>query len=82
MLTGFQFSRAPIGFIPELDQGYLITVDPAAARLVAGADGRGGARRARIILGTPGVAHAVAFSGLDGATLTNAPNAGAIFTSL
>src|ERR1700755_80740 len=25
-LTGFQFARAPTGFIPEQDQGYLITV--------------------------------------------------------
>jgi len=25
-LTGLQFSRAPTGFIPQLDQGYLITV--------------------------------------------------------
>ena len=25
-LTGWQFSRAPTGFIPQQDQGYLITV--------------------------------------------------------
>ena len=25
-LTGWQFARAPTGFIPEQDQGYLITV--------------------------------------------------------
>ncbi len=25
-ITGFQFFRAPTGFIPEQDQGYLITV--------------------------------------------------------
>ena len=35
-----------------------------------------------IILGTPGVEHAVPFSGFDGATFTNASNAGAIFSPL
>src|SRR5260221_10558774 len=30
---------------------------------------------------TPGVRHAVPFAGFDGATFTNAPNAGAIFSS-
>ena len=25
-VAGFQFARAPTGFIPEQDQGYLITV--------------------------------------------------------
>ena len=35
-----------------------------------------------IILGTPGVKHAVPFSGFDGATFTNASNAGAIFSPL
>jgi hydrophobe/amphiphile efflux-1 (HAE1) family protein len=81
-LTGLQFSRAPVGFIPELDQGYLITVVqlPAGASL-ARTDAVVQAAT-KIILDTPGVAHAVAFAGLDGATLTNAPNAGAIFVPL
>ena len=81
-LTGWQFSRAPTGFIPELDQGYLITViqlPPGASLARTDAVVRAAAK---IILGTPGVEHAVPFAGLDGATLTNAPNAGAIFSSL
>ena len=81
-LTGFQFSRAPTGFIPELDQGYLITVlqlPPGASLARTDAVVR---KATQIILETPGVEHAVAFSGLDGATLTNAPNAGAIFTPM
>jgi HAE1 family hydrophobic/amphiphilic exporter-1 len=81
-LTGFQFSRAPTGFIPEQDQGYLITV----LQLPPGASlGRTDAvvrEAAKIILDTPGVAHAVPFAGFDGATFTNAPNAGAIFSGL
>ena len=81
-LTGWQFSRAPTGFIPELDQGYLITVvqlPPGASLARTDAVVR---RAAKIILDTPGVAHAVGFSGLDGATLTNASNAGAIFSPM
>ncbi len=81
-LTGYQFSRAPTGFIPELDQGYLITViqlPPGASLSRTDAVVRAATK---IILDTPGVEHAVAFSGLDGATLTNAPNAGAIFSAL
>jgi hydrophobe/amphiphile efflux-1 (HAE1) family protein len=81
-LTGFQFSRAPTGFIPQLDQGYLITV----VQLPPGASlARTDAvihEAARIVLGTEGVAHAVPFAGFDGATFTNAPNAGAIFSAL
>ncbi|MGH6921728.1 MAG: efflux RND transporter permease subunit, partial [Geminicoccaceae bacterium] len=81
-LTGYQFSRAPTGFIPEQDQGYLITV----LQLPPGASlGRTDAvvrEATRIVLDTPGVEHAVPFAGFDGATFTNAPNAGAIFSGL
>ena len=35
-----------------------------------------------MILATPGVKHAVAFVGFDGATFTNAPNTGVIFVDL
>ena len=54
-LTGYQFSRAPTGFIPEQDQGYLITV----LQLPPGASlGRTDAvvrEAAKVILETPGV---------------------------
>ncbi len=78
-LTGWQFARAPTGFIPNQDQGYLITVvqlPPGASLARTDAVVR---RIARILLDTPGVAHVVPFAGFDGATFTNAPNAGAIF---
>ena len=81
-LTYYQFSRTPVGFIPEQDQGYLIN----AVQLPPGASlGRTEAvvedlsSRIRKI---DGVENTVAFAGLDGATLTNAPNAGAIFATL
>jgi HAE1 family hydrophobic/amphiphilic exporter-1 len=81
-LAGWQFARAPTGFIPTQDQGYLITVLqlPAGASL-ARTDAV--VRQAtEIILHTPGIRHAVPFAGFDGATFTNAPNAGAIFSGL
>jgi HAE1 family hydrophobic/amphiphilic exporter-1 len=81
-LTGLQFSRAPTGFIPEQDQGYLITViqlPPGASLDRTDAVVR---QAAEIILGTDGIEHAVPFAGFDGATFTNASNAGAIFSGL
>ena len=81
-LTAWQFSRAPTGFIPQQDQGYLITVlqtPPGASLARTDAVVR---KAARAILEIPGVAHVVPFAGLDGASFTNAPNAGAIFSSL
>src|SRR5262249_9228325 len=81
-LTGRQFQRAPTGFIPQQDQGYLITViqlPPGSSLARTDAVVR---QATKIILETPGVVHAVPFAGFDGATFTNAPNAGAIFSGL
>jgi HAE1 family hydrophobic/amphiphilic exporter-1 len=81
-LTGWQFERAPTGFIPQQDQGYLITVlqlPPGSSLARTDAVVR---KATRIILDTPGVAHAVPFSGFDAATFTNAPNSGAIFVPM
>jgi hydrophobe/amphiphile efflux-1 (HAE1) family protein len=81
-LTAWQFDRAPTGFIPQQDQGYLITVlqlPPGASLERTDAVVR---RAAKIILATEGVAHVVPFAGFDGATFTNAPNAGAIFVPM
>ncbi len=81
-LTGYQFGRSPTGFIPDQDLGYLITViqlPPGASLERTDAVVR---QATEIILGTPGVEHAVPFSGFDGATFTNASNAGAIFSPL
>jgi hydrophobe/amphiphile efflux-1 (HAE1) family protein len=81
-LTGWQFGRAPTGFIPAQDQGYLITViqmPPGSSLARTDAVVR---RAAQIIRETPGVAHSVSFAGFDGATFTNASNAGAIFSPM
>ena len=42
-----EFRKTPIGFIPQLDRGYLIVVIAAAARRLAGAHRRGAAARGR-----------------------------------
>jgi len=77
-----EFRKTPIGFIPQLDAGYLITVTqlpPAAALARTDEVNR---RAVELALTVPGVAHAVNFVGFSGATRTNAPNAGAIFIVL
>jgi hydrophobe/amphiphile efflux-1 (HAE1) family protein len=72
----------PTGLIPQLDRGYLI----AAFQLPPGASlARTDAvirRASEIILARPGVQNSVAFTGFDGGTFTNAPNAGVIFVPL
>jgi hypothetical protein len=68
-----EFRKAPSGFIPQLDAGYLIVVTqlPGGASLA-----RTDALNKRVVdiaLQTPGIAHAVNFAGFSGATFTNAP---------
>jgi hydrophobe/amphiphile efflux-1 (HAE1) family protein len=81
-LTYFQFARTPSGFIPPLDRAYFIaaiSLPPGATLERTDAVVR---RAADLLLKRPGVGHAVAFAGFDGATFTNAPNAGVIFVTL
>ncbi len=75
-------ARRPIGFIPQLDRGYLIVVTqlPPAASLARTDEVN--RRAVDIALKVPGVAHAVNIVGFSGATFTSAPNAGAIFVTL
>ena len=79
LVGGFEFTRAPSGFIPEQDQGYFITVvqlPPGSSLERTDAIIQ---KVVQIASGNPGVAHTVAFAGLDGATRTYASNAGAVF---
>jgi multidrug efflux pump len=76
------FRSVPTGFIPALDQGYLITV-------IQLPDGASLERTdavvqqvAEIALGVEGVTYAVEFVGFSGATRANAANAAAIFVGL
>jgi hydrophobe/amphiphile efflux-1 (HAE1) family protein len=81
-VAGVQFARTPTGFIPEQDQGYLITVlqlPPGASlqrtELVV-------KQAIDIILATPGIEHVAPFAGLDATTFTVASNSGTIFSGL
>jgi multidrug efflux pump len=81
-LTYFQFTRAPSGFIPPLDRAYFIaaiTLPPGASLERTDQVVR---KASDLLLSRPGVAHAVSFAGFDGATFTNAPNAGVVFVPL
>jgi hydrophobe/amphiphile efflux-1 (HAE1) family protein len=82
VLTGNRLLSTPTGLIPQLDRSYFI----AAMQLPPGSTLERADRLVRqasdMIVNTPGVAHAVAFVGFDGATFTNAPNTGVIFVPL
>jgi len=77
-----EFSKAPRGFIPALDRGYLIVVSqlPPGASLARTDEVQ--RRVVDIALKVPGVKAAVNIVGFSGATFTNAPNAGAAFLVL
>jgi hydrophobe/amphiphile efflux-1 (HAE1) family protein len=77
-----EFRKTPIGFIPQLDAGYLITVTqlpPAASLSRTDEVNR---KAVDLALQVPGVAHAVSIVGFSGATRTNTSNAGAVFVVL
>ncbi len=81
-VTTWQFNRAPTGFIPAQDEGYLITIIqlPPGSSLARTNDVV--MQATKLMLETPGVINTAAFAGLDGATFTNASNAAAIFSVL
>ena len=80
--AGFEFSRIPTGFIPEQDQGYLITVlqlPPGSSLTRTEAVVR---QAIDIILHTRGIEHVAPFAGLDATTFTVSSNSGTIFSGL
>ena len=81
-LAGMQFTRAPTGFIPEQDQGYLITVLQLPPGATLDRTETVVKRAIEIILNTPGIEHVAPFAGLDATTFTVASNAGTIFSGL
>jgi hydrophobe/amphiphile efflux-1 (HAE1) family protein len=81
-VTGVQFARTPTGFIPEQDQGYLISVvqlPPGATLERTEAVVK---KAVEIIMTTQGVEHVAPFAGLDATTFTVASNSGTIFSGL
>ena len=81
-VAGVEFVRTPTGFIPEQDQGYLITVLQLPPGASLGRTEQVVKQAIDIILKTPGVEHVAPFAGLDATTFTVASNAGAIFSGL
>jgi hydrophobe/amphiphile efflux-1 (HAE1) family protein len=81
-VAGFQFARAPTGFIPEQDQGYLITVVQLPPGATLDRTEAVVKKAIDIIMSTPGVEHVAPFAGLDATTFTIASNAGTIFSGL
>ncbi|MFM9941841.1 MAG: efflux RND transporter permease subunit [Hyphomicrobiaceae bacterium] len=81
-LAGWLVMNTPSGFIPATDRGIVIV----SMSLPAGASiERTDAvvrQASEIILNTPGFKHTSGYSGLSGATFTNASNAAAIFCVL
>ena len=80
--AGLEFARIPTGFIPEQDQGYLITVlqlPPGSSLTRTEAVVR---QAIDIILHTRGIEHVAPFAGLDATTFTVSSNSGTIFSGL
>ena len=82
LITGFEFGRVPKGFIPAMDQQYFITL----VQLPPGASlSRTDAVVKEVIdkaLDIDGVENAIAFTGFDAASNTNASNTAAVFLPL
>jgi hydrophobe/amphiphile efflux-1 (HAE1) family protein len=81
-LTGWRLTATPTGFIPEQDQGFLIGVvqlPPGSSldRTSAIVD-----KAYDIAAHTDGVTDGAAFAGLDGASFSQASNAGVFFIKL
>ncbi|RSY86032.1 multidrug efflux RND transporter permease subunit [Sphingomonas koreensis] len=79
--TGLIFTATPAGFIPAQDQGYAL----AAIQLPAGSSieetDRVLKKAVKKLLEVPGTEAAVMFSGFDGASGTQASNAGAAYVT-
>src|SRR5271165_4888679 len=82
VLTYFQFTLAPTGFVPQQDKGYLLLnvqlPDSAAADRTQKVMAHVGA----LARGTPGVAHTVGISGQSLILNANAPNVGSMYVLL
>jgi len=81
-VAGVEFWRAQTGFIPEQDQGYLITIVqlPPGATLARTEEVM--RQATEIILNTRGIEHVAPFAGLDATTSTVASNSATIFSGL
>jgi multidrug efflux pump subunit AcrB len=82
VLTGWQFSRAPTGFIPQQDKGYLLLNVQLADAAAVDRTQRTLDRIERVALEMPGVAHTLAVAGRSLILNANAPNLGSVYVIL
>jgi hydrophobe/amphiphile efflux-1 (HAE1) family protein len=81
-LTYWEFTRTPIGFIPQQDKGYLILNVQLPDAASVERTRRLMARIEKAALATPGVAHTVGISGQSLILNANAPNFGSMYVML
>jgi multidrug efflux pump len=81
-LTGWQFTTAPMGFIPQQDKGYLIVNVQLPDAASVDRTMRVMAHIERLALETPGVEHTVGVSGQSFFLNANAPNLGSLYVLL
>jgi hydrophobe/amphiphile efflux-1 (HAE1) family protein len=81
-VASLEFWHAPTGFIPEQDQGYLITILQLPPGASLARTERVVKRAIDIMLTTKGVEHVAPFVGLDATTSTVASNSATIFPGL
>jgi hydrophobe/amphiphile efflux-1 (HAE1) family protein len=77
-----QFRTTPVGFIPQVDGGYVILVVQLPPGSSLARTDVVQQRALDIAMTVPGIAHGANIVGFSGATFTNAPNSGAIFLVL
>ncbi|HTU16646.1 MAG TPA: efflux RND transporter permease subunit, partial [Gemmataceae bacterium] len=81
-MTWWQFTRAPSGFIPQQDKGYLILNVSLPDSAAVGRTQKIMARIDDLVRQTPGVAHTVGVSGQSFILSANAPNLGSFYVLL
>src|SRR6185437_16183290 len=82
VMTWLQFTRAPSGFIPQQDKGYLILNMSLPDSAAVGRTQRIMSRIDALVRETPGVAHTVGVSGQSFILNANAPNLGSLYVLL
>jgi hydrophobe/amphiphile efflux-1 (HAE1) family protein len=81
-VAGVELLRTPTGFIPEQDQGYLITIVQLPPGSSLARTEKVVKRAIDISMTTRGIEHVATFAGLDATTSTVASNSGTIFSGL
>ncbi len=82
VLTGWQFARAPTGFIPQQDKGYLILNVQLPDAAAVDRTERILDRIEQVALNTPGVEHTLAVAGRSLILNANAPNLASMYVIL